>query len=272
MDEYCKTTRERIIGDRDFSRCNGITFIPPHKITDKQLDHWYQSMHKLNRAPDDLICAWENYKIAMIDNDTWPTHPLNNDSANEKVLDETAYFIRYVVSQKCNHMKTLIIDEDDDPTTIYYHRDKWMDALILYLFHTHRLKLPNTLPFNIHIFQGILLGYSYDSIMLYYFNPPYFEENIRDQWTTFDRREKHAHYHTYYDILFSPENKKEFTEIYDPIHAWIESYKQTLQADPIMKAFAYGLEDIASLRKGGRRKSRVRNRHHYRRRKTLKKN
>lgn len=265
MEEYCKTTRERILHNRDLSRCNGIVFVPPHKITDKQLEHWYQSMSKMNRALDDLICAWENYKIAMIDNDTWPTHPLNNHSANEPVVDETAYFIRYVVTHKCNHMKILITDEDDDPTTIYYHRDKWMDALILYLFHNRRLKFPNTLPYDIHIFQGILLGYSRDSIMLYYFEPPYFEENILDQWATFDSTEKHAHYRIYYDILFSPENKKEFMEIYDPIHAWIESYKQILQADPIMKAFAYGLEDVASLRKGGRRKSRVR------RRKTLKK-
>lgn len=223
--------RDSFLSKTRLNRCNGFTFPHYSEITSEELDEWRDHMLHQNGWDDDLICAWESRKIAMIENDFYPSRD-----------DEHDYFMRYIMTQKCNIVKTLVI-EDDDYTTIYYNKSKWKDALILYLYHMKKLNIELSSSMELHIFQGILLGYNKDSILfaVYENEMEDFKDTLEKiNWDQLSTKHKKLYYTDFYRTLFR--NLPEFNEVYKDLWNVISDYKDQFEHDPIMKAFAYGLD------------------------------
>lgn len=235
--EYCSSMRESILSQTHMNRCNGLSFPPPSSITSEELDEWYDHLQHPNRWDDDLICAWDSQKIAMIENDFYPSRE-----------EEYDYFIRYIMTQKCNLIKTLVIDYDeDDYTTIYYNKSKWKDALLLYLYHMNKLGIRLSRS-DLTVFQAILLGYTKESTFFAVYQLEdedliiLLDELESIEWDQLRTSQKKILYTKFYTVLFTKRNLIEFDTLYEKFKNFITDYQDKLQHDPVMKAFAYGLD------------------------------
>lgn len=262
----CKDLFDKYTSHMNLSFCNGGSMIDPKKTTDQDIEKWYEFerdyvhgyRYKTYRFFD-FLCAMDNRKIAMIDNDFLPDNykHLLDDGGEDDML------FRYLSLFKCSDMnlKYLVIIGDDDPTTIFYRKDKWEDALILYLYHENRLKnldieLTDDAKYpqwSLHIFQGILLGYDINSIFYYAkFNEydlwDYIESMIK-KWPALSKKDKRLYYEKIYEIIFT-KNIEEYeivVKLCEHIKDEIEKIKKQIRLDPKWKIFACGLEDDTKL-------------------------
>jgi hypothetical protein len=167
----CGEAQRRLSTDVQLNTCNGVTLLHPDTIGIDYINLWF-SFTMLDtdqkRLHDNLICSWNKRKIAMIDNG----YDIDIDNIDEMRKDPEL-IIKYIMTTQCD-IRTLPFNVDDNPTTIYYDRSLWKEAVLLYLFHINKgafKDLPDTITFkhnnDFDIFQGILLGYSADSIYEY---------------------------------------------------------------------------------------------------------
>jgi len=166
----CQEAQRRLSTDVQLDTCNGVTLIDPDTIGDDYINLWLSFTildTDQKRLHDHLICSWNKRKIAMIDNGYY----IDIDNI-ESLRQDPDLIIKYIMTTQCG-IRTLTFNVKDDPTTIYYDRSLWKEAALLYLFHINDgafKDLPDTITFehnNFDIFQGILLGFSANSIYEY---------------------------------------------------------------------------------------------------------
>lgn len=218
---------------KDVSNCNELNMKKDANIS--FIKEWfeYYYINKEQSFMDNLICVWNQKKIVMIDN-FYPEH--SDDDRISKM------FIRYIMTQ-CN-VKMLISSGYD--TTIYYDPSLWKDALLLYLYQEERLVIPNSLKseYFLDLFQGILLGYKFESIYEYIFSKLYIIELTKEN-STYTDQDKIEYYKMQYQFMYV-ENQLLLEEInngYDKIIIFINVAKQHIESNPIMIAFASGLSE-----------------------------
>lgn len=163
MSSFCDSKRQEFRPKVSDLHCNGSEMKNPDDgITIAEMNKWVVQNLKVGADwQSELSCVWDSKKIAMIDYGDF----LTNVDDDENNLHELV--MRYVMTNKCGVRILTGSDSTEHSYTIYYQPDMWKQALLLYLFNENLIKLPEKgqLPFD--IFQGILLGYTKNSIYEY---------------------------------------------------------------------------------------------------------
>ena len=252
-EKYCH--RQKTKFTKDLSTCKGVSLT--QNASDKEIDTWflYYLFFDGQSSTDNLICAWNARKIAMIENDRFP----ENEDEIEDLL------AKYIMINKCS-IRTLVLYTDDDPTTIYYDPSLWKEAVLLYMYHLKnhnlndspeimKIEYPDDAPY--HIFQGILLGYTKESIRDYFIlgdktvniiiseiakttgnRNRNTKKNAQDVYHHLSHTQKREIYMTCYDTVMR-ENSDIFERLYQEINEYI-NYKLDYIATSEYKLMALG--------------------------------
>jgi len=305
--ETCNDILERATTGYKIKFCDGYYMKEnPKKEEVDEFFEYYEHISKLNEGSwlYDFLCAINNRKICMIDNDFFPENFKELISKYINVKEEEIYkvddklyidiidehfklprqvevidslfgsyfylkedeyekkllFLRYIFLTKCD-LKMLVMTKHGDPTVIYYKKDKWEDALLLYLYHEERIEEKFIYPhgdelaeyttsniseelirdYVFNMFQSILLGYTMDSLIRYLFlKPSQYNFNI----SSLSDREKIKLYRDIYkSVYIDHSNEIEIVKkLYARTEKVIEKFKISLRSDPKWKYFAYGLD------------------------------
>jgi hypothetical protein len=267
--QYCHNQKAKFT--KDLSTCNGLSLQP--NASDKEIDALlkYYLFFEGQSVTDNLLCAWNARKIAMIENDRFP----ENEDEIEDLL------AKYAMIHKCN-IKTFVLQTDDDPTTIYYDPSLWKEATLLYMYHlkNHNLndspeimkvEYPEDVPY--HIFQGILLGYTKESIRDFILVGDKMKKIIiagilnannankaKVQYTILSIDKKREIYMKCYDTLMA-ENTGRFEDLYQEIAEYIKYKLKQIDRLRIYKIMALGpneemIRSFDAPKSNSRRKSR----------------
>lgn len=233
-EELCDNKR------RSFARpktCNGYEMKDPSKVTTEEIDEWYAFQNLKGNWGNDLLCAWGGHKIAMIDYDYFP--PEHNLKEFEQFL------IRFWMVAKCG---IRVLYQSDGDNSIYYQKQYWKEALLLYFFHEKLFTLPD-IPKKLDIFQGILLGYSMNSSYEMIANVKeriddflveYYGKSGQDVWDkTYHLLKLLIYKSIYEDIYHSPEYA-EFKKQYGEMQRFIAEKISAFEHSNELKAFAHG--------------------------------
>lgn len=249
--QYCHNQKAKFT--KDLSTCNGLSLQP--NASDKEIDALlkYYLFFEGQSVTDNLLCAWNARKIAMIENDRFP----ENDDEIEDLL------AKYAMIHKCN-IKTFVLQTDDDPTTIYYDPSLWKEATLLYMYHLKnhnlndspeimKIEYPEDVPY--HIFQGILLGYTKESIRDFILvgdkmkkiiiagilnaNNANKANKAKVQYTILSKDKKREIYMKCYDTLME-ENTGIFEDLYQEISKYIKYKLEQIDKLRIYKIMALG--------------------------------
>lgn len=244
--EHCKEMWSSFL-PKNFkaSNCKGHSMIHPSIATIDDINEWFMNHNELSVWDKDLLCAWGGYKIALVDYDYSPT--------KEQKEEFEQLLIRFWMISKCG-IRALYSGNGDG--AIYYDKKYWKEALLLHYYHEGLLTLPN-IPKRVDIFQGILLGYTMDSI--YEYGNRIFErikdfllanhkdnkENEYELWEkSSDRLKNHIYRSIYQEEYEDPrystysEFKKNYKVIQDFISDSIQKIENSDQVEKL-KAFAY---------------------------------
>jgi hypothetical protein len=132
----------------------------PEEATEEFIDTWLNYIIDpypcVSNDDQDIIAVMKGEKpISMTDGDC---------SYNLQDID---YKLRYFAAFKHPDIKLLNIHMNDDPTTIWYHKNEWNKALLLKQFHDGLHNEYHKSQFTFDVFQGYLLGYEYLSTIIY---------------------------------------------------------------------------------------------------------
>lgn len=260
--------------DFHISKCEGNAMPNPDDHKTEELDQWVSTFIGMETVDvDDLVCAWEARKIALLDFDDWP----NEDNPT----DVKGMFIRHLMTRKCEIRSLSWVTGDNlDTNTIYYHPRLWKEALLLYLYYHDIVPLPSYPPpsfpasdhgqYNFDLFQGILLGYSRESIyqlthdFYRYFitaaekaTSQTFErhvpldmlrKNVIDALLRLPSEQRHDFYQEVYASYYHSDRYTEFIHSYRQVKKDIYRHFDRFEASPELKAFAKGLSFLDLLR------------------------
>lgn len=166
---FCKEFIKKYTKRLGISYCSGLPIIPSKNPSDKDLVLWgnyhtnnYDNKLLSSNWDHDLLCVILGKKpTALIDND----HMRNYDNQFD-------YYLRYM-AEKCGIRKLTMLG-NNDPTNIYYKSENWKDAILLYLYHENESIFPDEIinmdHHGFNCFQGILLGYTKESVHDYEIN------------------------------------------------------------------------------------------------------
>ena len=122
-------------------------------------------------------------------------------------------FLRYTLLHNSN-IKYKQVHENNDPTFIWYKQKNWSKACLLYLYHKGHIEIPgNQLEFD--LFQGILLGYTYESSITYINSQKY--KCIANQ----SDKSNLYKYETLYNTFIKDSSKPEYIDSYNNILSFI---------------------------------------------------
>lgn len=243
--KYCERMIEKYSSKIDSKYCTGlpIEIKDPDEISATELNIWADykrdsyPANLLEKIDYHLVCVMIGAKpVALLDVDAYPSDEKQHDS-----------FMRFV-SYKCD-VRSLISDRYGQQSTIYYHKDHWTNAMILFLFHEQLLdsSIRNQITKTqggFDAFQGILLGYNKDSFIDYSFIHYSIGDVFKVPTVQATEEEIKDSYQQYYKIF--SKLKRKLSSSYEEMQKLIETLKSKVENEPCYRACA--LQDVPVLK------------------------